>query len=75
MESSSHLSVILDLSPTQWHLSSQNDETHTLSFRSFLVQILAFLNCHLAFKHENTLAVYGSLPGKRFASWSFRNEN
>lgn len=68
MEPSSHLSVVLDLSPLQWHLSSSpNDNQSPLTFRSFLAQTLAFLNSHLAFKHENTLAVYGALPGKRCA--------
>ena len=67
MEPSSHLSVILDLSPLQWHFSSlPNDNPYPLTFRSFLAQTLAFLNSHLAFKHENTLAVYGALPGKRY---------
>lgn len=65
MEPASHMSVILDLSPTQWHLSSLPKNEYPLSFRSFLAQTLAFLNSHLAFKHENTLAVYGALPGKR----------
>ena len=73
IEPSSHLSVILDLSPTQWHHASQHtyDElqpqsSQTLTFRSFITQTLAFLNSHLALKHENTLAVYGALPGKRY---------
>ena len=66
MDSSSHLSVIFDLSPTQWHLSALPDNAQPLSFRNFLTQALAFLNSHLALKHENTLAVYGALPGKRY---------
>ena len=65
MELSSHMSVIIDLSPSQWHLSALPDNPQPLSFRSFLAQTLAFLNSFLAFKHENTLAVYGALPGKR----------
>ncbi len=71
VEPSSHLSVILDLSPTQWHLASQYNEnelqsqSQAITFRSFITQTLAFLNSHLALKHENTLAVYGALPGKR----------
>lgn len=66
MEPPSHISIILDLSPTQWHLSSLFKNTYPLSFKSFLAQTLAFLNSHLAFKHENTLAVYGAFPGKRY---------
>ena len=65
-EPASHLSVILDLSPTQWYLSSLPKDTYPLSFKTFLTQALAFLNSHLALKHENTLAVYGALPGKRY---------
>ncbi|KAI5123036.1 hypothetical protein M0805_000472 [Coniferiporia weirii] len=70
MEPASHMSVILDLSPTQWHLSSLPKNEYPLSFRSFLAQTLAFLNSHLAFKHENTLAVYGALPGKSVLLYS-----
>lgn len=71
LEPSSHLSVIVDLSPTQWHLSSlPKNEQQPLSFRSFISQTLAFLNSHLALKHENTLSVYGALPGKRFVFYS-----
>lgn len=66
MDKSSHLSVILDLSPKQWHLSSlQPENEYPLSLQSFLSQLLAFLNSHIACKHENTLAVFGALPGKR----------
>ncbi|KDQ57833.1 hypothetical protein JAAARDRAFT_130607 [Jaapia argillacea MUCL 33604] len=64
MDTASHLSVILDLSPTQWHLSSLPSNTHPLSVASFLSQLLAFLNSHVAIKHENSLAVFGALPGK-----------
>lgn len=53
----SHLSVIIDLSPSQWHLSS-------LPFSLFISQLLTFLNAHIALKHENTLAVFAALPGK-----------
>jgi transcription initiation factor TFIIH subunit 3 len=67
MDNASHLSVIVDLSPTQWHLSSQLDNTYPLSLKDFLSQLLAFLNIHVASKHENTLAVFGAFPGKRFA--------
>lgn len=67
MDRSSHLSVILDLSPTQWLLSAQPSNSHPLSFDTFLSHILVFLNSHIAYKHENSLAVFGALPGKRFA--------
>jgi transcription initiation factor TFIIH subunit 3 len=55
----SHLSVIIDLSPSQWHLSS-------LPLDLFISQLLTFLNAHIALKHENTLAVFAALPGKRY---------
>lgn len=67
MDKASHLSVIVDLSPIQWHLSSQSNNTYPLSLKDFLSQLLAFLNMHVAAKHENTLAVFGAFPGKRFA--------
>ena len=66
----SHLSVIVDLSPSQWHLSSQPPPANTfpLTLNSFLSQLLAFLNAHIACRHENTLAVFGAFPGKRCVS-------
>jgi len=64
-DSPSHLSIVVDLSPTQWHSSSL--ATNPLSLESFLAQLLTFLNTHIASKHENTLAVFAALPGKRFA--------
>ncbi|KAI0254048.1 transcription factor Tfb4 [Lactifluus subvellereus] len=64
MDGSSHLSLIVDLSPSQWHLSAQSTNTHPLSFQTFLSHVLTFLNSHIAAKHENTLAVFGALPGK-----------
>ena len=68
MDKASHLSVIVDLSPTQWHLSSLSNNQFPLSLDNFLSQLLTFLNTHVASKHENTLAVFGAFPGKRFAS-------
>jgi transcription initiation factor TFIIH subunit 3 len=65
MEKASHLSVIVDLSPTQWHLSAQATNPYPLPIETFLSHLLAFLNAHIASKHENTLAVFGALPGKR----------
>jgi len=67
MDRSSHLSVILDLSPTQWLLSAQPSNPHPLSFDTFLSHLFVFLNSHIAYKHENSLAVFGALPGKRSA--------
>jgi hypothetical protein len=68
MDRSSHLSVILDLCPTQWLLSAQPSNPHPLSFDTFLSHLLVFLNSHIACKHENSLAVFGALPGKRSAA-------
>jgi len=70
MDKSSHISVVLDLSPSQWHLSSLPDNPYPLSFKSFLSQVLAFLNLHIASKHENTLAVFGAFPGKSVMLYS-----
>lgn len=67
MDGSSHLSLIIDLSPSQWHLSAQPSNPRPLSFQTFLSHVLTFLNSHIASKHENTLAVFGALPGKRCA--------
>lgn len=70
MEKASHLSVIVDLSPTQWHLSAQTSNQHPLSVETFLSQLLAFLNAHIASKHENSLVVFGALPGKSVMLYS-----
>ncbi|KAH7888520.1 TFIIH subunit Tfb4/p34 [Phlebopus sp. FC_14] len=70
MEKASHLSVVVDLSPTQWHLSAQPTNPYPLSIETFLSQLLAFLNAHIASKHENTLAVFGALPGKSVMLYS-----
>ncbi|KAK0212848.1 transcription factor Tfb4-domain-containing protein [Desarmillaria ectypa] len=66
----SHLSVVVDLSPTQWHLSGLSSNAYPLALNSFLSQLLVFLNAHLASKHENTLAVFGALPGKSVMLYS-----
>jgi len=70
MDRSSHLSVILDLCPTQWFLSSKPSNPHPLSFDTFLSHLLVFLNSHIACKHENSLAVFGALPGKSVLFYS-----
>ncbi|KAJ6587089.1 TFIIH subunit Tfb4/p34 [Mycena vulgaris] len=68
----SHLSVIVDLSPTHWELSSRDppENTYPLALATFLSQLLAFLNSHIACRHENTLAVFGALPGKSIMLYS-----
>ncbi|KAK0504776.1 transcription factor Tfb4-domain-containing protein [Armillaria luteobubalina] len=66
----SHLSVVVDLSPTQWHLSDHSSNAYPLALNSFLSQLLVFLNAHLASKHENTLAVFGAFPGKSVMLYS-----
>ena len=74
---SSHLSVVLDLSPSQWHLSSLSDPTSSssspLSLAAFLSQLIVFLNAHMASQHENSLAVFGAFPGKRHVCDSLCN--
>ncbi|KAI0305725.1 transcription factor Tfb4 [Multifurca ochricompacta] len=70
MNPSSHLSLIIDLSPSQWHLSAQSNNSYPLSFQTFLSHVLTFVNSHLAFKHENTLAVFGALPGRSMMLYS-----
>ncbi|KAG6378214.1 transcription factor Tfb4 [Boletus reticuloceps] len=70
MEKASHLSVIVDLSPTQWHLSAQATNPYPLPVETFLSHLLAFLNAHIASKHENTLAVFGAFPGKSVMLYS-----
>jgi transcription initiation factor TFIIH subunit 3 len=64
MLTATHLSVLIDLSPTQWHLSA-DAAPHPLPLATFLSQLLAFLNAHVASQHENTLAVFGAFPAKR----------
>ncbi|KAF5380496.1 hypothetical protein D9615_004577 [Tricholomella constricta] len=67
-----HLSVVIDLSPTQWHLSADAPpaNVYPLPLNIFLAQLLAFLNAHIASKHENTLAVFGAFPGKSMMLYS-----
>ncbi|KAJ7072157.1 transcription factor Tfb4 [Mycena amicta] len=62
----SHLSVVIDLSPFQWELSAREPphNTYPLTLASFLSQLLAFLNAHIACRDENTLAVFGAFPKK-----------
>ncbi|KZT61972.1 transcription factor Tfb4 [Calocera cornea HHB12733] len=57
-----HLSLILDLSPVPWTALSHS--TPPLSLRAFLAQALVFLNAHLALRNENSVSVFGALPGR-----------
>ncbi|CAL1707633.1 unnamed protein product [Somion occarium] len=70
MDKPSHLSVVVDLSPSQWHLCGQSSNSHPLPLSAFLSQLLAFLNAHIACNDENTLSVYGALPGKSILLYS-----
>ncbi|KAG8863527.1 RNA polymerase II transcription factor B subunit 4 [Tulasnella sp. 330] len=64
----SHLTLIIDLNPTQWHNSasvspsSSNDAHQSLSISSFLAQVLILINAHLASRDDNTLAAIGAFP-------------
>ncbi|KAF7315506.1 Transcriptional factor [Mycena indigotica] len=62
----SHLSVVVDISPSNWDLSARGapHNTYPLTLASFLSQLLAFLNAHIACRDENTLAVFGAFPKK-----------
>lgn len=66
MDSACHLSVIVDLSPSQWSQSSEpRDDQSPFGLADFLPQLLVFFNAHIAAQHENSLTVFGALPGKR----------
>ena len=71
MDKASHLGVVLDLSPKQWHLAAQPSNSHPITLATFLSHMLAFLNAHIACKDENSLAVFGALPGRRYVSRYF----
>ncbi|VDC01666.1 unnamed protein product [Peniophora sp. CBMAI 1063] len=65
MDRASHLSLILDLSASQWHLSGEPPGNQTpLTLSTFLSHVLTFVNSHVASKPENTLSVFGAFPGK-----------
>lgn len=66
MDKASHLGVVLDLSPKQWHLAAQSSSPHPVTLSVFLSHLLAFLNAHIACKDENSLALFGALPGRRY---------
>ncbi|KAF9520291.1 hypothetical protein BS47DRAFT_749609 [Hydnum rufescens UP504] len=71
----SHLTLILDLSPKQWHLSSLEPDGQALSLLSFITQVLAFMNSHLALRHENTISVLGAFPRKSVMLYSTPGAN
>ncbi|KAG8981538.1 RNA polymerase II transcription factor B subunit 4 [Tulasnella sp. JGI-2019a] len=63
----SHLTLIIDLNPTQWHNSASfapvsHDNHQPLSISTFLAQVLILINAHLANRDDNTLAVIGAFP-------------
>ncbi|KAI0823641.1 transcription factor Tfb4 [Trametes gibbosa] len=74
MDRPSHLSVVLDLSPIQWALCAQATNPPGISLQMFLSQLLSFLNAHIACKDENTLAVFGALPGQSALLYSTTGE-
>lgn len=66
-----HLTLILDLSPKQWHLSSLESNEFPLSLEAFLSQVLTFINAHLAGRHDNTVTVFGAFPGTRLVHYAY----
>lgn len=65
MDKASHIGVVLDLSPKQWHLAAQPSNPHSITLAAFLSHLLAFVNAHIACNDENSFALFGALPGKR----------
>ncbi|KZO98767.1 transcription factor Tfb4 [Calocera viscosa TUFC12733] len=57
-----HISLILDLTPVPWAALSR--ASPPLALRSFLAQALVFLHAHLALRNENSVSVFGALPGR-----------
>ncbi|KAH9931094.1 transcription factor Tfb4 [Epithele typhae] len=74
MDKPSHLSVIVDLSPTQWAICSQSTNPPGITLQAFSSQLIAFLNAHIACKDENTLAVFGAFPGQSVMLYSSTGE-
>ncbi|KAH7108476.1 transcription factor Tfb4 [Auriculariales sp. MPI-PUGE-AT-0066] len=70
MQRSSHLSLILDLSPTQWYLSAQPANENPLSLADFFSAVSAFMNAHVGGSHSNTLTVLGAFPAKSVVLYS-----
>jgi transcription initiation factor TFIIH subunit 3 len=71
LDAPTHLTLILDLSPKQWHLSSLESNEFSLSLDAFLSQVLAFINAHLAGRHDNTITVFGAFPGTRLVRCAY----
>lgn len=71
LDAPSHLTLILDLSPKQWHLSSLESNDFPLSLDAFLPQVLTFVNAHLAGRHDNTVTVFGAFPGTRLVCFAY----
>ncbi|KAI0706839.1 transcription factor Tfb4 [Cerioporus squamosus] len=74
MDKPSHLSVVIDLSLTQWALCAQSTNPPGITLQNFLSQLIAFLNAHIACKDENTLAVFGAFPGQSVMLYSSTGE-
>ncbi|KAG8747852.1 RNA polymerase II transcription factor B subunit 4 [Ceratobasidium sp. 414] len=58
-----HLILIIDLSPSQWQASAATPNGG-MDLSTFMSQVLVFVNCHLACRQENSVAVLGAFPGK-----------
>ena len=55
------LFIILDLQPYAWSYLSSSSQ---LDFHTAVAQLLVFINAHLAFSHENRVAVLGTCLGR-----------
>jgi len=70
LDAPSHLTLILDLSPKQWHLSSLESNEFPLSLDTFLSHVLTFINAHLAGRHDNNVTIFGAFPGTRLVHYN-----
>ncbi|KAG9074901.1 RNA polymerase II transcription factor B subunit 4, partial [Ceratobasidium sp. 370] len=61
-----HLILILDLSPSQWQASASATPNGGMDLSTFMSQVLVFINCHLACRQENSIAVLGAFPGRGY---------
>jgi transcription initiation factor TFIIH subunit 3 len=62
-----HLILILDLSPSQWQSSALTAPNGGMDLSTFMSQVLVFINSHLACRQENSVAILGAFPGRRYA--------
>lgn len=66
------LTLVLDLSPLAWHDASSTTSpevpSENLTLKAMLVQVLIFMNAHLAATAGNRLAVWGVKGRKRSVS-------